>query len=143
MPTFYSEEQRIDYIRLKRYIEREQLRSVMSDTRWSKAYKALQSIPDFRVRFRVKDVRGDDPPGDWEGWFPLHVPPGPWIEWLDIDPFKRTYRGALIGDLLKDRSAEIENALHTASVPFTRENGAIRIWGYTRPGASPEFVPRP
>jgi hypothetical protein len=64
MQQFYTEEQRKDAVRLRRYIERERLCSVMNSTKWQEAIQ----------------------------------------------------------------------------VPFSREGTAIRIWGYTRPGASPDFV---
>lgn len=95
--------------------------SIMNDTKWRAAIAALQAIPRFRVRFRVKDVGGVEPRADhWEKSFPWHVPTFVTIEWLDIDPIVGT----------EDFTAAIVEALEAAHVPFTHEAGAIRIWGY-------------
>ena len=56
-----TDEQRKDYQRTKRYIEREQLSPIMNDTKWRKPIDAFGSIPGFRVSwFRVKCIR-DNP----------------------------------------------------------------------------------
>jgi hypothetical protein len=141
MKQFYTNEQKRDWLRTQRYIKREQLRSVMNDTKWSEAIEALDAIPNFRISFRAKTLREEAPrPGHWEGFFPLHVPTREYIEWLEIDPIQRIYGGALVDDVLIDRADEVMQALRAVHVPFSREGTAIRIWGYTRPGANPEFV---
>lgn len=142
MKTFYTDEQKKDWLRTQRYIERQQLRSVMNDTKWSEAIEALGAIPKFRIHFRAKTLREEAPrPGHWESSFPWHVPtPFAYIEWLEIDPIERIYRGALVDDVVIDRANEIMQALHAVHVPFSREGTTIRIWGYTRPGVGPEFV---
>ena len=145
MDTFpYTEDQKKDAIRRRRYIEREQLCSTMNATKWREAIQVLLDIPNFTVRYRAKAVREDAPPPDqWEGFFShLHLGGSVDIEWLEIDPIQRIHRGALLDDLEIDRTAEVVQALHSVPVPFTLESNAIRIWGYTRPGASPEFVER-
>jgi hypothetical protein len=134
-------EQQADHERLKRYIVREQLCSVMNNTKWREALAALQAIPHFHVRFRVKCLREDDPdPNQWDGSFPWHVPRFDSIEWLEIDPLLRQYRGALVDDVLVDFTEPVTQALRSVHVPYSIENSRIRIWGYTRPASSSPLV---
>ena len=126
-----------DRARLKRYIAREQLCSLMNDTKWRETMSLLQSIPNFHVRLRVKGVQEDTPPpAHWDGSFPWHLPTYESIEWLEIDPLVRRRRGMLIDDLVVDFTAQLTQVLRSIPVSFTFENGAIRIWGYTRRGCN-------
>jgi hypothetical protein len=131
-------EQKQDAERLRRYIEREQLGAVMSATKWREAVQALQAIPGFVVRFRVKTVRGPEPPaGYWEGSFPWHLPqPYANIEWLDIHPVVRRPRGLLVPDEVTDFTEQVTCALRAVNVPFVQQGQIIRIQGYVRPPAT-------
>ena len=128
-------EQRQDAERLRRYIEREQLGLVMNATKWREAVQALQAIPGFVVRFRVKTVRGPEPPaGHWEGGFPWHLPqPYAHIEWLDINPVVQRPRGVLVPDEVMDFTEQVTRALRVVNVPFVQQGQIIRIQGYVRP----------
>ena len=52
-----TQDQKKDADRLARYIDREQLVSVMSDTKWQRLFDALKPIQGL-LDFRRKDVRG-------------------------------------------------------------------------------------
>ena len=54
-----TESQRVDRQRLKRYLEREQLASVMINTKWQRLFDALEPIQGT-LDFRRKDVREDE-----------------------------------------------------------------------------------
>ncbi len=129
----FTEEQRKDAERLRRYIEREQLIALMNDTKWRKVITALRHIPNFPMRFRVQCLRSDSP-ATWDSSFPWHVPqPYNVIEWLDIDPIAHFHRGQLISDATIDFTEQVVQALQSVSVPFSHEGPFIRIWGYARP----------
>jgi hypothetical protein len=138
--TALTSGQKKDTDRLQRYIHREGLCSVVNRTKWAEVETALLTIPGFRPEFRVKCVREPEPTGDyWDMSFPFHIPSRVTIEWLDIDPFRRIHRGALIDDEITDFTNEVIAALRSCHVPFSRERGVIRIWGYLRPGQAPDF----
>jgi hypothetical protein len=133
-------EQTKDRDRLRRYIQREQLTSVMSDTKWRRLLAVIDSLP-FGVRFRCQDVR--EPVREQAGWDPdrYHVFGGDLagIEWLEINARFEIPRGQLVAPEVRDHSAELRQALTAANVPFSIENGNVRVWGYTRPGRSPRW----
>src|SRR5690349_6190172 len=95
--------------RLARYIEREQLVSLMNDTKWLETLQALEAIPGFSVRFRFKDVRDPEPAvGFWDNGLPEHIPyPFKCIEWLEIDPVVRVRLGRLVDDKATDFTDEV------------------------------------
>jgi len=122
-------EQKIDAERLSRYIIREKLSSIMNDTKWQRLYDSLQVI-EGRLDFRRKDLRGsEDQAKTWCGDFYMMI--GGWreIEWLDI----RGQRG------MHDDQQLIIKFVRDAAVAYTLHDDFIRIWGYTRPGITPDF----
>ncbi len=124
--------------RLARYISREGLVSVMNETKWQEAILALRGAIGS-VRFRVKEVRGSEPPTDrWESSFPEHLPhPYKHIEWLEVDPVVRLPRGALLAPAIHDYTQAAGEALRRSSVPFHLTGGIIRLQGYLRPARLP------
>ena len=125
--------------RLTRYISRESLVSVMNDTKWQEAIQAFRGAISGNVRFRVKELRGGEPPADrWESGFPEHLPhPYKHIEWLEVDPVVRLPRGALLAPAIHDCTQAVEEALRRSSVPFHLTGGIIRLHGYLRPARPP------
>lgn len=66
-----------------------------------------------------------------------HNWPSSWqpVEWLDLDVGSRDEpRGSRA-----QRMTELKALLRSLSIRFTTEGPYIRIWGYTRPGATPQF----
>lgn len=138
MPTDEQAKQRE---RLHRRIQREGLTSCMNDTRWRAVLAAIQAVSGYSAHFRARLVTdAEDPPDRWDGSFPWHVPAPEFIEWLELDPVVRTPRGQLLPDAREDFTRALTRALLEARAPFSIEGGALRIWGYLRPGASPRFV---
>jgi hypothetical protein len=120
-----TEDQKKDADRLARYIEREQLVSVMNDTKWQRLFNALEPIAGF-LDFRRKDVRGSEQESEpWCSDFYLML--GGWanIEWLDITAQRNT--------------PILIRAVREAGVAFSRSDTCVRIWGYLRPGVSPDW----
>ena len=135
MPT---PDQAKDRERIRRYIQRERLTSVMSDAKWRRLVGVIDRLP-FGVKFRRQDVR--EPAREHTGWDGdrCHVLGGDFasIEWLELSGRWELPRGRLVAPEVRDHSAELRRALQAANVPFSIENGNIRVWGYTRPGRSP------
>lgn len=114
----------------------------MNATKWKELAVALQSLRGTGPTVRVKYV-ADENSGrgfthfDWE-W--LQSRDSATVEWLEIDPVFKSYRGRLIPDAQENMSAEIEAALRAHRIPFSREGSLYRIWGYVHPGSQPAFV---
>lgn len=126
---------------LRRRIIDRGLSAFMSNTKWNRAFEALQSIAGYRARFRTRLVIDQkDPSESWVEGFPFHVPTLSFIEWLEFDPIVRTKRGALLSDIETNFTLEIQRAFLGARIPFSMENGAIRIWGYVQSGSAPKFA---
>lgn len=135
-----TEDQKKDAERLARYIEREQLVSVMNDTKWQSLFDALEPIQGL-LDFRRKDVRADKRnPESWCSDFYLMF--GGWIsiEWLDIRAQRTIHRGALVQPKIEDNTALLIQSVRRVRVRFSQDPHCIRIWGYLRPGVSLSFA---
>ena len=127
--------------RLQRYIEQEQIASVMCNAKWFRLIKLLKSL-SFSLTYRRKDVfEPEYAESGWDSDF-YHVFGGTYfsIEWLEINAVKRIHIKPFARPDLAippDHTSELKQALLEAKIPFSMENGAVRVWGYTRPGVSP------
>lgn len=128
-------------------VEREQLASVMNDTTWEEltaAMGALQPLPDWRC----KEISAPGP-GDWDAEWYYHLRPFHTIEWLEIGfvrPKRTPGRYAPAPLTPSERAAGEARVCATLSalgVPFSLENGLVRVWGYTGPGAQPVWAHSP
>jgi hypothetical protein len=110
-----------------RYAEREQLVSAMNATKWRETSEAMRHLIGGPPCFRIKDIQGPEPEAEtWDReWF-YHPRPWETIEWLEIQT--------------EPRHNEIVRILKQIGVPISIEAARIRIWGWLRPGISPEFV---
>lgn len=111
----------------RRYAERERLVSTMNATKWHETTEAMRHLTGGPPSFRIKDIQGPEPGfAAWDReWF-YHPRPWETNEWLEIDS--------------DPRYGEIVAILKGIGAPISFEGGRIRIWGWLRPGASPEFV---
>lgn len=128
--------------RIREIILREGLTSVMNATKWRELAVALGAMRRDGPTVRLKYVYEELPnPGfshlDWE-WVKDGSPEV--IEWMEIDPVFRTHRGQLIADHEEDLSDAVVAALKAHGIPFSREGSILKVWGYVRSGAQPEFV---
>jgi hypothetical protein len=122
--------------RVMRYTHREQLASVMNDTKWKELVEAMRAMPAGKPLYRIKDVLDSCPElGPWDNeWF-CHLWPYYGIEWIEIDPTRQRQLGPGA-----DQTDAIVVALRECSIPFSFQGRYIRVWGYTRPGATVHFV---
>jgi hypothetical protein len=140
-----NDRQQQDRQRLRAYIAREQLGSVMNDTKWERLLDALEPLYGF-LEFRRKDVRESrtEASSRWNG--DMYEVFGRWenIEWLEIRADRcARYEGALPPTLppikAEDHTDDMLEALRAAGVPYERTEEGVRIWGYLRPGTSPNW----
>lgn len=121
--------------RILNYLQSEGLASLMNATKWREVATHLQGIEQGRLPVRVKYLLDEEPSGyaclDWE-W--VRFGDTSIIEWLEIDPVIRTFRGRLVPDKAEDFSDAVELALRTVGAPFSVEGRCFRIWGHMRPG---------
>ena len=135
------EDRKKDRERLDRYIVREQLVSVMNNTKWEKLRDLILELPGRKPRYRLKCLRADDGRACcWDGDWYYHLPTYKSIEWLDIDPIIRHRQGRLLNDKKTDCSQQLCDLLKKKHVPFSLEGKYIRVWGYQRPGQTIEFA---
>ena len=117
--------------RLERYIQREQLVSVMNDTKWRELQSAMVGVRPAQPRYRVKPVQSSEPSG-WERDWATHLGLFESIEWVDVDPIHRERRGRLVTDLEHDMTDQVADLLGERSIPYELHPDYIRIHGYRR-----------
>lgn len=123
--------------KLTKYLEENQIASVLSDTKWERLFEQLREIEGV-LDFQRKDL--DEPEPDesyWDGDL-YHVVSGcKHIEWLNIRALISHKRGALVEPVITDHTELLIQALVKAGTPFERRKAGVRVWGYLRPGVSP------
>ncbi len=124
-----------------------ELRPVLSDTKWRELIASMRRLKDcgWLVQHHAKDIRGPWPsPRGWDGEWYYHLYPWKDLEWVDIKCDHREgrpFRGpvALNEEEQSAINAGIRAALKEYAIPFSVESGVVRVWGYTRPGATPQW----
>jgi len=133
--------------KLRSLIARECKRSLMNDAKWN---KALVELRKCQARFRLK-LLTDSEVSPWDSIVPdspenyIELPAvGPVlcleVEWLDIDPIERRRVGRLVPDQLIDHTKSIERTVASLSLPYSKEESFLRIWGHVRKGQDPKLV---
>src|SRR5262245_56809146 len=111
--------------KLRDLVERECVSSLMNDTKWMEAIALFKSLG---VQCRIKLLTGQEST-DWStlwasalapyvetsGLTPVQVLE---IEWMEVEPFRRIYRGHLLRDKTVDYTEEIEQRLRSFGVPY-------------------------
>ncbi|MEJ6522473.1 hypothetical protein PQI64_22225 [Shewanella bicestrii] len=119
------------------YLNQHQLTSVMSLTKWRQLELALHEKPEFMPHVRYKLLEDEGPnPGFTPVWWDELLAICERIEWLEIDPLKREYRGRLLPEKTADFTDYIEAQLYKYRLPYSKEAQGLRIWGYLRPDAA-------
>jgi hypothetical protein len=125
--------------KLRAYIQRAQLSCVMSDSKWRHLYDALEPL-DCILAFRRRDVREEAlPDPSWHSELAYML--GRWdhIEWLEIRAKVTISQGALLELKTEDYTSRLIAAVRSSGVPFELTDEGIRVWGYLRPGVSPQW----
>ncbi len=128
-----------------RIIEREQLVSVMNDTKWLQLQIAVLSIPDFRPAYRAEyllDETRQSPvfetaptyEGCWDFIYEddeFGFPPFFSIRWVSIHPRLAIHRGRLIEPEIIDRCDLMTDILRQNRIPYTTvDEHTFLIEGY-------------
>lgn len=126
--------------KLRRYLESEKITGVLNNTKWERLFSELKKI-EFTLDFQRKDLDEVEPaPTYWDS--DLYHVLGGWeqIEWLNIRALISRNKGALVKPEIEDNTSLLISALEHAGTPYCLHNDGIRIWGYLRPGVSPEWA---
>lgn len=122
MPRPTEEEQR----RLAGMVKRGELHPALNHTKWAELRSEMLSAPvELAPSFRARSVFA--PPDfctEWDGEFYYHIHPVADIEWMELKAASTTW---------------LCSALRRHNIPYSIEAGVVRVWGYTRPGAQPEW----
>ena|SRR3989442_262036 len=133
--------------KLQRVIQDQQLSCVMNNTKWRELISEMRRLQNrgFLVQHQAKDLFGPWPsPTGWDGeWF-YHLLLWNSLQWVDVrceTKASRPYKPP-IALSAEERAAvwsEICACLKAKHIPFSVEDGIIRVWGYLRPGESPRW----
>ncbi|MCZ2498111.1 hypothetical protein GN316_15200 [Xylophilus sp. Kf1] len=112
--------------RLAAMVKRGELHPVLNHTKWAELRSEMLSAPnDVSPKFRARSVFA--PPGfctDWAGEFYYHIHPVADLEWIELKA---------------DSQEWLVMALRRHTIPYSLEDGVVRVWGYTRPGKQPAW----
>lgn len=90
--------------KLTKYLEENQISSVLNDTKWERLFEQLREIEEI-LDFQRKDLDAPEPDESyWDGDF-YHVM-GEWqrIEWLNIRALVSESKGTLLQPVVTDRN---------------------------------------
>lgn len=113
----------------KNYISR------MNTTKWKELIKVLTNILEYDPQVAIKflyDKNDASFAPVW--WHEIEQEGFEYIEYLKIDPIKKTYIGRLVTDKKEDFSKTIKDGLDKYSIPYEMENEIFVIYGYVKIG---------
>ena len=108
----------------------------LNTTKWREIVLVLTNISNYDPKVNIKLLTEDSNPGGFTPvWWPEVERDGfEYIEWLKIDPIKRTYIGHLVKDKKEDFSQIIKKGLDKYAIPYEMENEIFVIYGYSKGG---------
>ncbi len=127
--------------RLRKFIIRNSLVSLMNDTKWKEFQSLMMNVENKFPSWRARCLR-DMPEVQlgWESDFHHHFPEYRAIEWLDIQPKHTESQGALLPDKVTDYTSYFVELFKTNNISFSMEGPYLRIWGYKWPNKQITFV---
>ena len=130
--------------RVARHLREHGLASLMNATKWRELGEGLGAIREGLLPVRSKYLLDDAPMPGFAclDWCTLHDGDTAAIEWLEVDPRLRTFRGHRVPDQVEDLGAEVEAVLRRVGAPYSVASGVFRIWAYVRPGQLPDLGAR-
>ncbi|MHC9160393.1 MULTISPECIES: DUF6678 family protein [Exiguobacterium] len=124
------------------YIERQQLTSVMNETKWKRLNRAVSEELTYAPPYQIKYLREDTLfPSDslseyeilWGEWDEIWLEsPLRSIEWIRLRPSVLLYKGVILDPDVCDLSTELISILEREKIPFILESETIQIFGYVR-----------
>ena len=116
----------LDKAKLKKLVADGRLIPALNNTKWSELIEEMLGGAEMKPQYRCRSVFA--PPGymtEWDGEWYYHIHPVAELEWVDL---RATSEGWL------------RQTLRKHDIPFSSEQGVLRVWGYTRPGVQPFWV---
>ena len=113
----------MDSAKLSRLLASGQLFPVLNNTKWTELIEEMLTAKNMSPQFRTRSVFA--PPEfvtEWDGEWYYHIHPVAELEWVELRAKSLDW---LLGVLKKH------------SIPYSIEEGILRVWGYTRPGKQP------
>jgi len=120
--------------RLRNFVSRNRLTSLMNSTKWRAAIDAIQAIEGYAPSFRCKRITDalDPPEGQWDEAFPGNVPLYNSIEWLEMNPYVGSPPVAGKKDRRADFGETLKRELAAAGIPLAESGTGVRIKAYAR-----------
>jgi len=108
----------------------------LNTTKWHEIVSVLTNIPDYDPNVNIKLLTDKDNNDSFSPvwWSEVERDRFECIEWLKIDPIKRTYVGRLVKDKKEDFSKIIKQGLDKYTIPYEMENEIFVIYGYVKSG---------
>ena len=126
-------------MKLRRYIEKNQITCVLNDTKWEQLFQSLKKI-EWTLDFQRKDLDEQDPEeSNWDSDIYHVMGESQNIEWLYIRAQVSEHQGALLKPKITDNTPLLLEAIKHANIPYSMHKDGVKIWGYLRPGVSPNW----
>jgi len=106
----------------------------LNTTKWREIVLVLTNILDYDPNVNIKLLTDKDNNGSFSPvwWSEVERDGFEYIEWLKINPIKRTYVGRLVKDKKEDFSKIIKQGLDKYTIPYEMENEIFVIYGYVK-----------
>lgn len=112
-----------DAYRLSKLISDGHIIPILNNTKWAELIDEMLDAGAMKSQFRTRSVFA--PPGfvtEWDGEWYHHIHPVAELEWVELRAVSSEWLIAM---------------LRKHNIPFSEEQGVLRVWGYTRPGLQP------
>ena len=107
----------------------------LNTTKWREIVSLLTTIPNYNPNVNIKSLTDESNNGLFSPvwWSEIELQVGfEYIEWLKINPIKKTYIGRLVEDKKEDFSEIIKKGLDKYAIPYEMENEIFVIYGYIK-----------
>ena len=107
----------------------------LNTTKWREIVTVLTTIPNCNPNVNIKLLTDESNNGLFSPvwWSEIELQVGfEYIEWLKINPIKKTYIGRLVEDKKEDFSEIIKKGLDKYTIPYEMENEIFVIYGYIK-----------
>jgi len=107
----------------------------LNTTKWREIVSLLTTIPNYNPNVNIKLLTDESNNGLFSPvwWSEIELQVGfEYIEWLKINPIKKTYIGRLVEDKKEDFSEIIKKGLDKYTIPYEMENEIFVIYGYIK-----------
>ena len=106
----------------------------MNNTKWKKLIKALSENEFYEPEIRFRYIGDIYPETGFSHvyWNEVIEDGLEKIEWIEINPFKKTFIGELVKNKEEDFTNQLENELKKVNIPYSKVEQNFRVYGYTK-----------